>query len=137
VLDAAVGIGTQALGLAAHGFGVTGSDLSPVAVRRAADEAGARGLRLPCVAADFRALPFRSTCTDVTIVCDNALPHLADEDEIRKALLECLRVTRPGGGCVVSIRDYGAPLEEGTVQVHPYGDRTWQGRRYHVRQVWT
>lgn len=36
VLDCACGIGTQALGLAALGYRVTGSDLSPVAVTRAA-----------------------------------------------------------------------------------------------------
>jgi glycine/sarcosine N-methyltransferase len=35
VLDAAIGIGTQALGLLALGFRVTGSDLSPVSVMRA------------------------------------------------------------------------------------------------------
>jgi methylase of polypeptide subunit release factors len=50
VLDAAVGIGTQALGLAAQGFRVTGSDISLAAVKRAGEEAGRRGLRLvtPC-----------------------------------------------------------------------------------------
>jgi glycine/sarcosine N-methyltransferase len=34
VLDAAVGIGTQALGLVAQGFRVTGSDISLAAVQR-------------------------------------------------------------------------------------------------------
>src|SRR5262245_60791505 len=44
VLDAAVGIGTQALGLLTRGFDVIGSDLSLGAVRRAASETTARGL---------------------------------------------------------------------------------------------
>ncbi|MEU4738779.1 class I SAM-dependent methyltransferase, partial [Streptomyces fradiae] len=39
VLDCACGIGTQALGLAALGHRVTGTDLSPVAAARAAREA--------------------------------------------------------------------------------------------------
>lgn len=136
MFDAAVGIGTQALALLAHGFRVSGSDLSPVAVQRAVDEATARGLRLPCVAADFRALPARSASADVVIVCDNALPHLAGDQEIRKALAECLRVARPGGGCLISMRDYGLPAAPGTVEMHPYGERAWQGRRYRLRQVW-
>ena len=44
VLDASCGIGTQALGLAAAGYAVTGTDLSPGAIERARAEAAARGL---------------------------------------------------------------------------------------------
>ncbi len=47
VLDAAVGIGTQALGLLALGFRVIGSDLSRAAVERARREAVGRHLPLP------------------------------------------------------------------------------------------
>ena len=47
VLDAALGIGTQALGLLASGFRVTGSDLSVGAVTRGRREATVR--RLPLV----------------------------------------------------------------------------------------
>src|SRR5206468_869471 len=47
VLDAALGIGTQALGLLARGFRVTGSDLSIGAVTRARRESVVR--RLPLV----------------------------------------------------------------------------------------
>lgn len=137
VLDVAVGIGTQALGLAARGYTVVGSDLSPAAVRRAAAEASRRGLRLPCTAADFRALPARSASADVVLACDNALPHLESEFEIGHALAEWFRLARPGGGCLLSMRDYGTAPPPGTVDVHPYGERTWEGRRYAVRQVWT
>jgi hypothetical protein len=35
------------------------------------------------------------------------------------------------------MRDYGAPPPAGTVEVHPYGERIWEGRRYEVRQLWT
>jgi SAM-dependent methyltransferase len=136
VLDAAVGIGTQALGLLAKGFRVTGADLSLDAIRRASREAAARGRSLECLAADFRRLPLRSECADVVIVCDNALPHLETEEEIATALGECLRCARPGGGCVISMRDYGVPPPSGTVEVHPYGERLWNGRRHQLRQVW-
>ena len=137
VLDAAVGIGTQALGLLALGFRVTGSDLSPGAVARAEREAVRRRLSLPCLVADFRALPVRTTTVDIVLVCDNALPHLETHEEIRTALAECLRCARPGGGCLISMRDYGPPLPSGTVDVQPYGERVWAGRRYRVRQVRT
>jgi hypothetical protein len=35
------------------------------------------------------------------------------------------------------MRDYGALPPPGTVDVQPYGDRVYAGRRYRVRQVWT
>jgi SAM-dependent methyltransferase len=137
VLDAAVGIGTQALGLLAGGFSVAGGDVSPLAVARARREAAARHLPLHCLVADFRWLPARSASVDVVLACDNALPHLDTEDDIRKALTEFFRCARPGGGCLISMRDYGIPPASGTVEVRPYGTRSWGGRPYHVRQVWT
>lgn len=137
VLDAAAGIGTQAIGLLSRGFRVAASDLSPIAAARARREAAARNLPLAVVAADFRALPVRPATFDAALVCDNALPHLGSAAEIRTALAECLRAVRPGGGCLISMRDYGPPPPPGTVEVFPYGERIWQGRRYDLRQTWT
>lgn len=137
VLDAALGIGTQALGLLARDFRVTGSDLAAGAVSRARREATVRRLPLGCLVADFRALPVRSATFDVVLVCDNSLPHLDSEADIQGALAECFRCVRRGGGCLISMRDYGSPPPSGTVEVHRYGERHWAGRRYHLRQVWT
>lgn len=54
ILDAAVGIGTQALGLGNSNFRMIGSDIAPNAVARAKREATLRNLRLPLFVADFR-----------------------------------------------------------------------------------
>jgi SAM-dependent methyltransferase len=137
VLDAAVGIGTQALGLLGQGFDVIGSDLSLRAVARAAREASARGLRLRCLVADFRAAALRPESADVVLAADNALPHLESTDAIATALGECFSCVRAGGGCVITMRDYGTPPPAGTVERRPYGERSWQGRRYRLQQVWT
>jgi len=137
VLDVAVGVGTQALGLSSRGYEVTGSDISPLAVLRAIKEAAKRGFHLPCVAADFRSLPMYAASADVLIACDNALPHLDTPADIAAALAEWFRVVRPGGGCLLSMRDYGTPPPAGTVEVHPYGERVWEGHAYTVQQVWT
>jgi SAM-dependent methyltransferase len=137
VLDAAVGIGTQAIGLLGLGFRVIGADLSPGAVARATRAGARRRVMVPCLVADFRALPVRGESVDVVLVCDNALPHLETEGEIQTALAECLRCARPGGGCLISMRDYGPPPPAGTVDAQPWGERVWAGRRYRVRQVWT
>lgn len=137
VLDAAVGIGTQSLGLLARKFDVIGSDLSFGAVDRARREAARRSVPLRVLVADFRALPVRSRSVDVVIVCDNSLPHVDSETDIGLALTECFRCSRPGGGCVISMRDYGSPPPSGTVEVRPYGERVWAGQRYALRQIWT
>jgi len=106
VLDASLGIGTQALGLLARGFRVTGSDLSVGAVTRARREATVRRVPLLSLVADFRALPVRSAAFDVVLLCDNSLPHLDSEADILVALAECFRCVHRGGGCLISMRDY-------------------------------
>jgi SAM-dependent methyltransferase len=105
-------------------------------VRRATLEAQARGLTIQVHAADIRALPIQSRSMDVVFACDNALPHLLNEDEITAALAECLRCVRPGGGVLFSIRDYGAAPPEGTIERRPYGAREWNGQRYQLEQLW-
>jgi 2-polyprenyl-3-methyl-5-hydroxy-6-metoxy-1,4-benzoquinol methylase len=56
ILDCACGIGTQALGLAAAGYRVEGSDLSKPAIERARLEAAARNLVIPFRLDDMRHL---------------------------------------------------------------------------------
>jgi SAM-dependent methyltransferase len=137
VVDVAVGIGTQAIGLAARGYAVIGSDVSPAAAMRASTEAATRGLSLDIHVADFRRLPFSDRSTSLILCCDNSLPHVASPDDVRRTLAEWRRCLRPGGGCLVSMRDYGAPKPDGTIEERPYGERTWDGRRYLLRQIWS
>ncbi len=119
VLDAACGIGTQALGLASRGYRVTASDLSAGAVARARQEAAARGLAIEFSVADMRAVTAHHGRTfDVVLACDNAIPHLLSDEEILRALREFHRCTAPGGLCLISVRDYAEETREG-VQVRP------------------
>jgi SAM-dependent methyltransferase len=134
VLDAAAGIGTQSLGLAARGYEVTASDVSPVAIVRAGREAEQRGLTLRTAVADMRSLPLSPASFDLVIACDNAIPHLLSDEDILYALKEFFRCLRPGGGCLLSVRDYSSP---GTgSEFHPYGVRSDAGGRYILFQVW-
>ncbi|MFB7256287.1 class I SAM-dependent methyltransferase [Streptomyces nojiriensis] len=110
VLDNACGIGTQSLGLAALGHRVTGTDLSPASVARAAREAAQRSLTLPVAAADMRSLPFADASFDAVVCADNALPHLLTAEDVRAALAETRRVLRPGGLLLLSTRPYGELL---------------------------
>jgi glycine/sarcosine N-methyltransferase len=106
VLDAAVGIGTQLLGLARHGHRLTGTDLSPAAVDRASSECAARGVVADLRVADMRRLPFPDDRFDALICADNAVAHLLTHADLVAALREFGRVVRPGGVLVISIRDY-------------------------------
>ena len=109
ILDAACGIGTQALGLALCGHDVLGTDLSAPALARAGREAARLGVRLPTRVADFRtlsaAVPERF---DVAVVLDNSLAHLLRQDELTAAAQELAAVLVPGGLLLASIRDYDA-----------------------------
>ncbi len=136
VLDAACGVGTQAIGLAQLGYQVTGSDISVAAVRRAEREAGQRGLEINFGCADLRSLSSSySDSFDLAIACDNAIPHLLSDEEIQKAFRELYRCVASGGGCLVSVRDYG-PAESKETKVIPYGVRTDGDRQFLVFQVW-
>lgn len=106
VLDAAVGIGTQLVGLAGLGHAVVGSDISRDAVRRAQVECRTRALPDRLAVADMRALPFRAGAFDAVVCADNAVAHLLTAGDVAAALRELARVTRPGGRLLVSTRDY-------------------------------
>lgn len=108
VLDCSCGIGTQAIGLALAGHHVVGSDLSPVAVARAAAEASARGVRVPAAVADMRRLPFRSSVFDVVVCADNSLAHLLTAPDVAASLAGMRRVLREGGLLLLTLRDYDA-----------------------------
>lgn len=136
VLDAACGIGTQSIALAARGYHVTASDLSSFAIGRAQAEALARKLSVDFVIDDMRSLhSLGPRAFDLVIACDNAIPHLSSDEEILTALQAFHDRLRPGGGCILSVRDY-ATLEREGAKLVPFGIRHRGDTRYIVFQVW-
>ncbi len=112
ILDAACGIGTQAIGLALRGFDVTATDLSPAAVERARREAESFGVSIRFGVADLRTLAEQvPESFDAVIAMDNALPHLIDESDLRRALGNLRAKLRRGGLLIASIRDYDQPIQ--------------------------
>jgi len=135
VLDAACGVGTQSLALAALGYEVTASDLSPGAVERAAREAAARGLALRTSVADMREVFDHHRRTfDAVIACDNSVPHLLTDADIARAFEQFFRCTAPGGLCLISVRDYDV-MEKGGPRVVLHGVRQVEGARFVLFQV--
>lgn len=136
VLDAACGIGTQALGLAQLGYRVAASDLSPAALSRARDQAAMLGLTMSFTVADLRHLSGVFVAQFAAVLaCDNAIPHLLSDDEIRAACIECRRLLIPGGVFILSVRDYAA-IERRTPDHHSYGTRSVGACTYAAEQVW-
>lgn len=149
ILDCACGIGTQAIGLARLGHRVHATDLSPAAVARAEREATAAGVSLTFGVADMRDLSRQVPGTfDVVLACDNALPHLLTDHDLRLATANIASKLRPGGLFLASTRDYDhliqtrPPSEMPRILDGPSGRRitfqVWEwsqdGARYTVHQ---
>ena len=136
VLDCACGIGTQAIGLAALGYAVTGSDLSRVELEEAAKRAAENGVTLRLEPADFCRLEetFPETF-DIVICMDNALPHMLSSDTLSAAIRSIAGRVAPGGIFVASIRDYDALLADKPPYSPPYIHKTDQGQRVSF-QTW-
>jgi SAM-dependent methyltransferase len=136
ILDVSCGIGTQAIALAANGYRVTASDLSAGAIDRARLEAQKRRLDISFSVCDMlSAQSHHGGGFDVVISCDNALPHLLSDESITAALKQIFDCTRPGGGCLITIRDYEHE-KRGKNIFKPYGVRAEGGNRYAIFQVW-
>ena len=136
ILDAACGIGTQSLPLAALGYSVEGSDVSSAAIARAERESSARGLHCKFRIDDMRMLTTAPISSYAAIMAmDNALPHLESDDEIVAALVAMRLRLLPHGKVILSVRDYDSVLRDRPSCVAPkfYND---EGRRRIVFQVW-
>jgi SAM-dependent methyltransferase len=137
VLDAACGIGTQALPLAARGFRVTARDLSQGAIARLRREAEARGLTIEAAVADMRSVAESvSDQFDVVVAFDNSIPHLLNDGDIEATFREFRKVLRPGGLCLCSVRDYDT-VRRGAPLTLSYGERRRAGEVFRPRQEWT
>jgi SAM-dependent methyltransferase len=136
ILDVSCGIGTQAIGLAKRGFVVIASDLSAEAIARATAEARHRAVEIDFTVCDMRvAHAHHQRQFDVVISCDNSITHLLNDHDLLRALRQMYDCTRPGGGCLLTVRDYDRE-ERGTGLIKPYGVRAESGKRYVIFQVW-
>ena len=136
VLDVSCGIGTQSIGLAAQGYSVSGSDLSAAAIDRARNEAAARQMQISFSVADIReASPHHGDGFDVVISADNSVPHLLGDEQILQAFSQMHACLRPGGGCLITVRDYNIE-PRGRDILKPIGVRVSGGKRYLLFQVW-
>ena len=137
ILDAACGIGTQTLPLAARGFRLVARDLSPAAVARLQREASARRLLVDAAVANMRQVGSSLVGSfDVVLAFDNSVAHLLTDDDLRAAFRQFLGALRPGGVFLCSVRDYDK-VQRGEPATHSYGVREHHGERFRLRQEWS
>ena len=137
ILDCACGIGTQAIGLAALGYHVTGSDISHAEIAEAKARAKQNGVSLRLEYADFCALGETfAEQFDIVIAMDNALPHMLTSEALATALRSITGQLSDGGLFVASIRDYDALLTDKPPYSPPYIHKTANGQRVSF-QTWT
>lgn len=120
LLDCSCGIGTQAIGLAQLNYKVTASDLSPLAVKRAKMEALRKNAAITFAVADLLQLDTQIQNTfDIVISCDNSLPHLLTNDDLKLAAKNILAKMNSNGLFIGSIRDYDELLTTKPVCTFP------------------
>jgi len=137
VLDAASGIGTQSLALAARGFRVSARDLSEAAIARLRHEAHARALTIDAAVADMRAVAQTvSGPVAVVLAFDNSVPHLLSDADIELAFRQFHAVLHSGGLLLCSVRDYDS-VQRGVPAAFEYGERRRAGEVFRLRQEWT
>jgi 2-polyprenyl-3-methyl-5-hydroxy-6-metoxy-1,4-benzoquinol methylase len=81
-------------------------DLSPREIARAAEETETRGLEIQYSICDMRAaFQHHGGGFDLAISCDNSITHLLTDADFVLAL-EQMHACGPGGGCLLTVRDY-------------------------------
>jgi ubiquinone/menaquinone biosynthesis C-methylase UbiE/ribosomal protein S18 acetylase RimI-like enzyme len=100
VFEEAMGGDAFLADLQAENVKIAGIDVSPVIVRRAADNH--TGQALSFLAADVRRLPFRDSIFS-TVVSPSTLDHFPDPSDLGVSLRELFRVIEPGGRLVITL----------------------------------
>ena len=137
VLDAACGIGLDAVALARRGMEVTASDASEAMVEATRAGLAAAGLDATVVHARWTELPglLGEDRFDAVLCTGNSLAH-ADAAGVRGALEAFCRVLRPGGLLVVDTHRWESLLVPGDRTVVEPGCRHRAGATASVRYHW-
>ena len=136
ILDCSCGIGTQAIGLALNGHKVHATDISPVSIECASEEADKLGVEMTFGVADYRKLEESVTDTfDIVLSCDNSISHCLTDNDLSAALTSMKARLNPGGLLLLSLRDYAALVDDQPRFNNEHVQDKKDGRRI-VFQLW-
>jgi SAM-dependent methyltransferase len=106
LLDLGCGSGELARQLAAAGYQVTGCDIAPQMLSRAAAAHAGPAVRWMTLEAGWRRLPFPAASLDAVIAA-SVLEYVPDPGAV---LRECARVLRPGGIMLCTVPNLAHPV---------------------------
>ena len=106
VLDLGCGTGELAIAIAAAGMRVTGCDISPQMLHRAAAADPSGTVDWVPLDPGWQVLPFGSEAFDA-VVASSVLEYV---DDLLSVLRECCRVLRPGGVALCTVPDPRHPI---------------------------
>ncbi len=115
VMDTACGTGHHAIALANIGFQMAGSDLYPEMVSLADANAKAAGEKVTFRTAGFGSIneTFKQPGEFDAVLClGNSLPHVASEQDLKKALQDFKDLLRPGGMLLLQMRNFDLVMGE-------------------------
>lgn len=102
VLELACGSGRITVPLAASGAAVTGVDLSPIMLERAAAALASSAVTAELIEADMRSLDLGRQF-DTVVIAANSLLHLATRDDFARTFSAIRRHLAPGGRLVFDV----------------------------------
>jgi len=136
VLDAACGTGRHALALAARGYAVTGTDLSPPMIERAQALSASEGTAARFEVAGFGEVSRRVGAGFDGLLClGNSLPHVLSAQGVRAAVEDFAACLNPGGLLLIQNRNFDAVVSGHErwmdPQAHQEGDAEWLFVRFY------
>ncbi len=132
VLDLGTGPGTQAIELARHGHRVTGTDVAPAAIRKAAERAAAEGIDVVFCVDDVLA---SGLVERFDLVVDRGCFHVF-EPQLRSAYVQALsRLLDPGGLLFLKTFSYLEPGEFGPQRIRPEEIEATFGEHFELQSV--
>lgn len=108
VLDCASGVGIDAVALAAAGYKVAASDISPKMVEATRHRAASKGVEVDVVATPWRRLRehFSESSLDVVLCLGNSFVHCPTTQEKVESLASMRAILRPGGLLIIDSRNW-------------------------------
>lgn len=114
IVDAAMGLGCEAIYLIQHGFKVIGNEIDERLRASAKDLARSRKVALQTTAVDWRSFSehFGESSLDAVMILGNSLCLLASSEERRNACAQVFKSLRPGGVFIVDQRNFDSIFEK-------------------------